>query len=339
MEGIIMGKCINCGRSTGLFSSNNICKTCKNHFITDVQFAINDINRISEDINRGYKNLDSYLSRFIVILDCYKRIEKAKQMMPDIINVSKTYDEYISDMNSIISEYQSVKLGEIEKMKTEKGRNRNYEKEYEQVAAIQYKYPMFNDAIEMYLHELFSRSNGHIESIIDINEIKFDKKIRSNEKEGECYTIQISSTKKIINDILSLNSFIEEASRITGKPFFKVDPLNITFNYIPDDYNNGKCTYVRYNPKTATGKPSKYPYEVVFDAGIKTTKWNKFGEQEAFGTLNYTHDLQIGKSRIVCWLNGICYELNVVKKDDGLLLNRIYEHDAETGRKNIVYKV
>ena len=159
MEGIIMGKCINCGRSTGLFSSNNICKTCKNHFITDVQFAINDINRISEDINRGYKNLDSYLSRFIVILDCYKRIEKAKQMMPDIINVSKTYDEYISDMNSIISEYQSVKLGEIEKMKTEKGRNRNYEKEYEQVAAIQYKYPMFNDAIEMYLHELFSRSD------------------------------------------------------------------------------------------------------------------------------------------------------------------------------------
>ncbi|MCR0277732.1 hypothetical protein MKA40_15280 [[Clostridium] innocuum] len=334
-----MGKCINCGHSTGLFSSSNICKTCKNYFITDVRFATNDINRISEDINRGFKNLDSYLSRFIVILDCYKRIEKAKKMIPDIISVSKTYDEYVNDMNLIISEYQSIKLSEIGMMKTEKGRNRNYEKEYEKVAAIQYKYPIFNDAIEAYLHELLDRLNGHIESMTDINEIKFDKKIRSNEKEGECYTLKISSTKKIVTDILFLNHFIEEASHITGKHFFKVNPMNITFNYNHDDYNSEKCTYVRYNPKTATGKPSKYPYEIVFDAGIKSTEWNKFGEQEVFGTLSYTPDLQIGKSRIVCWLHGACYVLNVVKKDGELLLNRIYELDSETGRKNIIYEV
>ena len=54
----------------------------------------------------------------------------------------------------------------------------------------------------------------------DINEFKFDKKIRSNEKEGECYTLKISSTKKIVTDILFLNHFIEEASHITGKHFF-----------------------------------------------------------------------------------------------------------------------
>lgn len=86
----------------------------------------------------------------------------------------------------------------------------------------------------------------------DINEFKFDKKIRSNEKEGECYTLKISSTKKIVTDILFLNHFIEEASHITGKHFFKVNPMNITFNYNHDDYNSEKCTYVRYNPKTAT---------------------------------------------------------------------------------------
>lgn len=120
-----MGKCKFCGKNTGLFNKGEICKSCKNHFLLNAQLATENINRLANDINKGFKNIDSYLTRMKIVLEQYELLDSAREALPNLIKANLNYEMVKSNMDDILIEFGNNKIISILSMKTEKGKARN----------------------------------------------------------------------------------------------------------------------------------------------------------------------------------------------------------------------
>ena len=104
-----MGKCIVCGRSTGLFSKETLCKKCKEYHILTIKNNIEFINRLDKDLERGFKKLDPYVSRYSKILEAVDQIDISNQILGNIYK-TPTKDDVIKQMSDFLIEFNAKRI-------------------------------------------------------------------------------------------------------------------------------------------------------------------------------------------------------------------------------------
>ncbi len=151
-----MGKCINCGKSTGFFSRASLCKNCKTYYTSLAISSLEAFQRLSGDVNKGFKNIDSYLSRFQIILQKFKEMEKANKMVPGVVKINTTYDQLFNNLCAILENAFKIRLEAIDKLKTDKGKINNYVKELNSIKEYKTTYPDFLDILNKFEKEINS---------------------------------------------------------------------------------------------------------------------------------------------------------------------------------------
>ncbi len=151
-----MGKCINCGKSTGFFSRATLCKTCKTYYTALAISSLEAFQRLSGDVNKGFKNIDSYLSRFQIILQKFKEMEKANTMVPGVVKINATYNQLFNSLCAILRNAFNNRLESIDKLKTDKGKINNYTKELNGIYEYKVTYPDFLDILNEFEKEINS---------------------------------------------------------------------------------------------------------------------------------------------------------------------------------------
>lgn len=159
-----MGKCINCGKSTGFFSKATLCKTCKTYYTALAISSLEAFQRLSGDVNKGFKNIDSYLSRFQIILQKFKEMEKANTMVPGVVKINATYNQLFNSLCAILRSAFNNRLESIDKLKTDKGKINNYSKELNNIHVYKISYPDFLDVLNEFEEEINSlaQNRGYV---------------------------------------------------------------------------------------------------------------------------------------------------------------------------------
>lgn len=115
-----MGRCMNCGGSTGLFSAKRFCGKCNNFFIADYQSALETFKRMNQQISKGYNSIESYMSRFKIALECVDRMINSHNKLPNKIKVSTTKEETLKQMGNILDNLHSRTIEKAYSFKTRK---------------------------------------------------------------------------------------------------------------------------------------------------------------------------------------------------------------------------
>lgn len=140
-----------------------ICWKCRQVIVANIPAQQETINRIMYDISKGYKKLDSYLSRYKIILDIFKELYEYKKYIPqNEFNMDpETYEECENLYHQRISEmiiqkkemilYKFRETGEVEFLKElKKFRNELLEM---QVVYPEFKHLLFTNDIQEVLDE------------------------------------------------------------------------------------------------------------------------------------------------------------------------------------------
>jgi hypothetical protein len=142
-----------------------------------------------------------------------------------------------------------------------------------------------------------------------------------------------SDKAQVINDIISLNPLIKQASTLSYSfPDTKIDKNKLRFeetNPVYYDYCN-----ILLTPPTPTGKLPKYIASLYFytkPMGVDQTS------NDIFGDLHYLQTGDIGKARIIRWYKHDCFMLHIAIKNNALCVNKIEALDTY-GNKRDLYK-
>ncbi len=161
----------------------------------------------------------------------------------------------------------------------------------------------------------------------------FDIRKMKHTKDGKYYLIPKEYQNKCTNDIISLNKFIDEASKILNKNLTLISENKISFK--GSTYGHG-CL-MSFTPLTKTGKASKYPYCLTFDT-------YKNDDLDVIGYIYYLKDGAIGKVELTTWNKHIGHTINLATKNGKLVINRIYGL-SDSGRttlfkyEDLTYKI
>ncbi|MDD3341323.1 MAG: hypothetical protein PHN72_03940 [Bacilli bacterium] len=147
--------CQKCGKVFHNKKENfNICNECEYLITIDASNKYDSINKMKEDINRGFKNIDAYLSRYKIILDEYKTLYEYAQYVPDKIQLKPdTFEElktwFNKDIRKLMDEKNLIitkKMEVLGKYKIEK----QYNKLVEQAIELSIEYPDFEEGLTFY---------------------------------------------------------------------------------------------------------------------------------------------------------------------------------------------
>ncbi|WP_041137876.1 hypothetical protein [Beduini massiliensis] len=232
-----MGKCKYCGGSTGFFNNKEICKTCKNKFLLNAQLSSDNINRLTNDINKGFKEIDSYLSRLKIILEQYRTLNNAQEALPDLIKTNLNYQEMKANTEKFLLEFNENKISLIMAMKTEKGKARNIYKYLDSIDEAIQEYGEFKD--------ILMKIKCHLTNIIQ--QYNF---VRPNDQNK--LKINLDSNRKL-DDIEE--RFIEELSSQIKKHIKKNVELTIEvrrkylLNFKLNGYQIGRIELISSHPQ------------------------------------------------------------------------------------------
>lgn len=142
-----MKKCQLCNRTIKLFSNSIICDRCTKQLIFDCKLRFDGVEKLNNQINGGFKKLDSYLSRYKIILENMKAIYENQKYIKKYLNINPpTYSEYFDNVMEeikkiIINEkkktiYPFQETGDIKYIK-------KIQKLKDEIIDLQFQYPMF----------------------------------------------------------------------------------------------------------------------------------------------------------------------------------------------------
>ena len=151
-------------------------------------------------------------------------------------------------------------------------------------------------------------------------------------KDRTVYLPSDDDQENITNDVLSLNTYIEEANKLIGNKIgIKIDVNDIVFYFgkTPQDVRN--FCFFTYSPNTPTGKASKYPITLNFYCKRKSEeKYKKVGNglqiiapDGISGNIDYLANGEIGKSRIIISYHGEGFIIHLIDKKGVKVLSKI----------------
>lgn len=128
-----------------------ICENCKNYMIINSRFLQDNINKFSDDIERGYKHVEPYLSRYKLILEQYKTTYEYAKYLPNLIKLDPpTYEEaekkYLDKIKNKIDEMKIIIIHKLDAT-GEVTYLRSLKKLRDEILEAQIKYPEFIDAL------------------------------------------------------------------------------------------------------------------------------------------------------------------------------------------------
>lgn len=124
------------------------CINCKNRIFNDVVLQQQNYERIFNDINRGYKKLEPYLSRYQILLDIMERVYDEIKYIPEKAQLDpSTFDDFKNDLleNNLKKVINNMKEMLIHRyVETgEASTVRDIKKLRNEILDMQIKYPQF----------------------------------------------------------------------------------------------------------------------------------------------------------------------------------------------------
>lgn len=104
--------CAKCGKikETG----RSVCNNCYKSIQLDCKLLQSTIERVSGDIDRGYKRLEPYLKRYRIICDCYCKLYDYAELLPKEIEIyPPTFSEYLMNIGYEIDRLINERINPI----------------------------------------------------------------------------------------------------------------------------------------------------------------------------------------------------------------------------------
>lgn len=126
---------------------DNVCENCKSYMISNAQYLQEAINRFSNDIEKGYKHIDPYLSRYKLILEQYKTAYEYAKYLPEIFKLDpptyeETFNKYLIKIDNTISKMKKVIIHKLQ-MTGESSYLKELKKIRDEILEAQINYPEF----------------------------------------------------------------------------------------------------------------------------------------------------------------------------------------------------
>lgn len=109
-------KCPNCNNHM-IHKNAGVCNNCKNQFVYDIRLRKEFIEKISGDINKGYKNIEPYLSRYKLILENFEKIYYEQKYIPNKLELQPNNfeDLKVTILNNVKGKIEEKKKTAIHK--------------------------------------------------------------------------------------------------------------------------------------------------------------------------------------------------------------------------------
>lgn len=311
-----MGKCIVCGKSTGLFSKDKICKKCKEYHVLKIKSCIEFINRVDKDIERGFKKLEPYISRYSKILEVVDQIDISNDILGNIYK-TPAKDDVIKQMSDFLIEFNAKR---IEAIYNYKRKETFITKLFDYQDEIEYcmeNYDILQDTLNDMMNEVIKIQDANLGDSKSIETAYIGKEV-----------VQLMTDeqyKKYNNDVLSFQSLLDEINNITPFELKAEDIIRKPLHQSTGRYNFSR---LKENIKTPTGKEAKYPTELLFETNDEFN-----GEKDFFGKIFYTKDNEIGKAKFVFWNNHTSCAVYFKRVADKLIIAKVESNNE------IIYKV
>ena len=136
---------------------------------------------------------------------------------------------------------------------------------------------------------------------------------------------------RVLEDITTVNKLLAKARKeLNIQETLRILDTHILFN---DNFNGKLYTYLEYEPLTASGKQSKYPFILHI-----TTKnhYEPMPAYECFGSISYLQDNRMGSATLHYWYKNIGYHVSLGMINDALSVKKIEQ--SVGGTKTTIYK-
>lgn len=309
-----MGRCKLCGKSTGLFSKSTICSNCRDELQTRINYEVAFIERLNNDIGRGYKRLEPYISRYSKILDAIDQIDQISDILGNVKSTSK--DNVIEQMESFIPTFIEKNIEEAY--------------QYQRNNTVLNKLMDIQDDIEKcienydILHSTLSKAYDEVADHIDKYTKNPDTIFWGNEivpllteEEYKKYNTDVIHFDEILETVKSYWPYELKMKPIIRKPK-KINKLNRNFSILKKDL------------KTPTGKDAKFPTELLF-----STNEEEDFDNDLFGKVFYTKDGLVGKATLNFWKDHKGCTVEIRSVNGNLYVSRMDITNTQGGRDTI----
>ena len=126
------------------------CVYCKNNLLNDVILQQKNYERIFNDINKGYKKLEPYLSRYQILLEIMERVYNEVQYIPEKVQLEPSnFAEFKQDLleNNLNKVIKNMKVILVHRYNEtgELSTIRDIKKLRNEILDMQIKYPQFKE--------------------------------------------------------------------------------------------------------------------------------------------------------------------------------------------------
>jgi len=179
---------------------------------------------------------------------------------------------------------------------------------------------------------------------IDTKTLKYD--ISKMRKDRTVYLPNNEDRENILSDVISLNTYIEEANtHIGNKIGINIKSEDIVFYFGKQLQDVRNFCFFTYSPNTPAGKASKYPITLHFYCKRQTEeKYKKIGNglqvipaDGIDGNIDYLSNGDLGKARIIVNYQGKAFIIHLIDKKGSKVLTKI--ESIINGEKVVAYNV
>ena len=136
-----------------LYNDVILCPKCRQLTLINIKNYDERIQKITADIDRGYKKIEPYLSRYRIILNLWKEIYKMIKYVPNDVKANpKTYKTLEKNMYKSIQETIEDKKGAALYKFSQTGEYEHYKelkKLRDELLEMQIKYPEFRELLDI----------------------------------------------------------------------------------------------------------------------------------------------------------------------------------------------
>ncbi len=180
---------------------------------------------------------------------------------------------------------------------------------------------------------------------VDTKKLKYD--VSKMRKDRTVYLPNVDDNENIVKDVLSLNTFIDEANtHIKSRTSINIQCEDVVFYFGKQLQDTRDFCFFTYSPNTPTGKASKYPITLHFYCKRKSAeKQKRVGNSLQFipadgidGNIDYLSNGELGKARIIIRQQGKTHFIYIIDKKGDKVLSKI-ESINTNGEKVVLYNV
>lgn len=142
---------------------------------------------------------------------------------------------------------------------------------------------------------------------------------------SDCDKAKVFEGIELVNELLS-----SMRKQLKIREALNIPTSEIVFN---SNFSQKLYTYFEYAPLTASGKQSKYPFQLYI-----TTRehYEAMPEFECFGSIGYLKDNRIGSATLNFWYKNKGYHIGLGMIDDKLSIKKVEQ--SLKGTKTTIYK-